>query len=379
LGTYYKIGGKFMGKRELLIIAGFLVIGAGAYQLSAPPETGERGFSFSRLMDAMRREVRGFPGTATHESTGTIPVSADLTELRVRSPARGVEVIGEDRADIAYSLSVSSNGATDEEAMTYARAVAVTQDDLGFALRVSLSSPEEARQSAGLVLRVPAGLAVNVEGRANQVQIRGVAAVILDGTAGETRVEDVPGLVSGTHRGGRLTVERAGSVELSVTSARSEFADVRGSLALTARNGACDVRGGGGELTIDQVNVEVRIEAPERTVRVTGTGGEVLVVDPRDEVRVETERAEVEVQLEHAVPMTVITTNDTIRIVLAETASAAVDAIASDGGEVQATEFDLVAETADRESRLAHTFGAEPAPRVTLRNVRGDIVIRRRR
>jgi hypothetical protein len=192
-------------------------------------------------------------------------------------------------------------------------------------------------------------------------------------------VEDVPGLVSGTHRGGRLTVERAGSVELSVTSARSEFADVRGSLALTARNGACDVRGGGGELTIDQVNVEVRIEAPERTVRVTGTGGEVLVVDPRDEVRVETERAEVEVQLEHAVPMTVITTNDTIRIVLAETASAAVDAIASDGGDVQATEFDLVAETADRESRLAHTFGAEPAPRVTLRNVRGDIVIRRRR
>ena len=39
---YYKIGGKSMGKRELLIAAAFLFVGLVAYQVAAPPAEGGR-------------------------------------------------------------------------------------------------------------------------------------------------------------------------------------------------------------------------------------------------------------------------------------------------------------------------------------------------
>ena len=49
-GSYYKIGGKSMGKRELLIIVAFVALGAVAYELTRRRrKTASRGFSLSRL------------------------------------------------------------------------------------------------------------------------------------------------------------------------------------------------------------------------------------------------------------------------------------------------------------------------------------------
>jgi hypothetical protein len=46
---------------------------------------------------------------------------------------------------------------------------------------------------------------------------------------------------------------------------------------------------------------------------------------------------------------------------------------------VQAGDFKLQVEAAERVSRLTHTFGDKPLARVILRNVRGDIVIGKRK
>jgi len=44
-----------MGKRELLIVAAFVIIGAVAYHVTAPPaRAGQAGFSFGALRDAWR-------------------------------------------------------------------------------------------------------------------------------------------------------------------------------------------------------------------------------------------------------------------------------------------------------------------------------------
>ncbi len=46
-GLYYKSNAKSMGKRELLLIGVFLVLGMGVYQMTAPPpKPGQEGFSF---------------------------------------------------------------------------------------------------------------------------------------------------------------------------------------------------------------------------------------------------------------------------------------------------------------------------------------------
>ena len=49
-----------MGKRELLLIFCFFIVGVVVYQATArPPAPGERGLSLSRLIESARREIRG--------------------------------------------------------------------------------------------------------------------------------------------------------------------------------------------------------------------------------------------------------------------------------------------------------------------------------
>src|SRR5262245_50962791 len=108
--SYYKIDGKSMGKRELLIIAAFVVMGIVAYQISAAPATdGRRRFSLATLMDRFREETSGRRASATVTTEGTVPLDPAVTEARISSVAR-VTVRGEARQDIGYTLLVESYG-----------------------------------------------------------------------------------------------------------------------------------------------------------------------------------------------------------------------------------------------------------------------------
>src|SRR5688572_30451741 len=110
----YKIGGKSMGKRELFIALAFTVVAVVAYQMTAPdPSPGERRFSFSRIWNEARREIRGNSAQATVTSTGQLAASSELVDLRFESVRVGemrLKLIGEARADIRYELAVQSNG-----------------------------------------------------------------------------------------------------------------------------------------------------------------------------------------------------------------------------------------------------------------------------
>ena len=78
--------------------------------------------------------------------------------------------------------------------------------------------------------------------------------------------------------------------------------------------------------------------------------------------------------------VTALTTDEPLRITLEDGINIDIDASASAGGHVQASDFDLVAEKSDRISRLAHVFGEKKkSARIVLRNVRGDIVIGKRK
>ena len=73
-----------MGKRELLLIVCFVIVGVVVYQATAPPAgPNDRGFSFSRLIDAARREVRG------NRASAELTTTADASRHRPRSPRSG--------------------------------------------------------------------------------------------------------------------------------------------------------------------------------------------------------------------------------------------------------------------------------------------------
>lgn len=348
-----------MGKRELVIIIVFLVVGFGVYQLTAPPAR-EGQSRLTGLMDEIRSEIRGNPGRAELTRTDTVPVPDEVTELRIGRVPRGVTVTGEERTDIAYELHVSSNGPDDAEAARYARGVAVEVNDLGYALALAISYPPEGSQTTALSLRVPARLAVE-----------------LDGALSDVTVEGLTGALTGDHRAGRLVVDGAGSVDLSLLQSRAELRRVNGPTTVEARGGECLIAEPAGRVVIDQNASDITVTNAADTVRIDGAGGRIRVVHPAGEVRIATRRAEVELEISRPVPATIETTSDTLRLVLPDEADVTIDAVA-EGGRIMASEFGLEAEVSDDTSRLSHVFGSGAA-RVVLRNWNDDIVIRRAR
>ena len=150
-----------MGKRELLIIVIFAAVIAVAYQLTAPPSKEGQGFSFSKLLRNAKREMQGNQPIASHTTTGSIPLPSSVTELRVASVPRGVQIVGDSRTDISYELRIESSGPDQPTALEYAKKTQIKTDALGSALALSVAYPQEATQGSGLTLHVPSRLVVH--------------------------------------------------------------------------------------------------------------------------------------------------------------------------------------------------------------------------
>ncbi len=365
-----------MGKRELFIAIAFIAVGAVAYQLTAPPrKPGEEGFSFTRFWGRARRGMAGNRAQTSVTQRGTIAVPAGLLEVRVEG-VRAVRVTGEARQDIAYEMEVMSSGPDFPTAQKYADAASLKQDDLGQALTLRATAPDGARQSANLVLRVPSRLGLRVAGGSsgNGVDATRLASLHLENVSGDSEISEVAGLVSGVHRNGSLKVHDVGSVKLSLQRSRATFEAIQKGLTLDVRDGECRIAGSKGPIEVDESRTEVAIIRHDGPIRLGGNDGRVTLDDPQREVKIEVRSAEVEVRLVQAVPLTVLTSDDTLRLLLDGPPAVSLDA-AANLGRIQATDFGLQPEWADQEARLAHAFG-RGGPRVALRNVRGDIVIR---
>jgi hypothetical protein len=143
---------------------------------------------------------------------------------------------------------------------------------------------------------------------------------------------------------------------------------------LDLRNAECEIDQPKGPVEIEVMNSEVKILQPAGTVRVGGERGRIEIEAPKNETRVDVRRAEVEVLVREAVPLTLVTTDEDLRLLLEGPPSIQLDAVAPNG-EISTPGLDVKPETSDREARLSHTFG-DGGPRVSLRNLRGQIVIR---
>ena len=371
---YYKIGGKSMGKRELLIICAFVVAGVVAYQLSAPPAAEGQGFSLTRFLQGIKREVNPASGSFTH--TGRIPLGRGIKELRFSGAVRQLRITGEDREDIEFELAVNSNGPDEATAVSYAKRTTLQPDEIAETLTLEINYPEEATQTAGLSLRVPTAIAVRISGRGTPV-VTNVHAVYLESVLGDTTLEAIDGEVHGSHRSGRLTVKGAERVDLTLNSSRTTLVDISRGLTLNVQGGECAVSESNGPLTLEGRNAELRVTGHQGEIRVTGTGGNLRLDEPDGPVKVDVLRMEVDVTVDTAVPMTLFTTDEPLRVMLPDDVKLAIDA-ATSGGEIQSSELDLTPEVRDHDARLSHTFGASQ-PKLAMRNSRGNIVIRRRK
>lgn len=358
-----------------MIVAGFLIVGVIVFQVTAPPQTGSSGFSFSNIFNEVRREVRGNPGRATAIHTLTIPVGADVRELRVLRVEQGVRIIGENRTNIEYALTVSSSGPDDATAQAYVAKTVFERDDVADSMVLRVTYPEEGNQDTSAVIKVPAHLAVRVENSIG-VTMAGVAAAHIEGARGEIKLSDISGAVTGTHQDSDVTVTNAKSVKMRLLRLRSRFENVTGGLLLDVRDGECTILRSGGTVEVDSQRAEITLTEHQGPSFIRGTDGRVVLDGPAAESKVDMRRAEVEVTMARGVPVTVITTDETARVIIKDTASFELDALTT-GGKIEATDVNLTAENVGNNMKLVHTFGRTRAARVTIRNTRGEIVVRK--
>ncbi len=308
-----------MGKRELLLIVCFVIAGAVVYQVTAPePGPGQRGFSFGRLLEAARREVRGNRATAELTTTATHKLPPELTELRITGPISEVEVTGENRTDVESTVFVHSNGYDEAEAKEYTRQSKLTADQTASALILRMEFPEGGRQRGTLKLKVPTRLHIRVEPGSGRLDVKNVAALELSGTRGEATVRQIAGRVEIVHRGGEVTIEDVGSLEFNGRSGELRLKGVRGDASIKMEQGGeITASGVAGGLDLESRNVDVTLENLEPTrgpIRINANGGEVQMKGLRSEARIDARNAELTVAM--SAPATVAIYNEGERVVL---------------------------------------------------------------
>jgi len=364
-----------MGKRELFIIVAFVVVGAVAFQLTAPAATGTSSFSLGDFFREARREMRGNPGRGVFVHKASIPVPAGLREVRIIGVTEGVKVIGDGREAIEYEFTVNSNGPDDAGAVAFAKETTLQRDDLGDALVLLATYPRPGEQRTTIVMHVPARLAVRVESTRGS-DVRDVAAVHLEAVRGDVTVTNVSGAVTGAHQDGDLNITGARSGKLRLVRSKSKIAKVEGGLVLDLRDADSEITESGGVLEVDEQRSDLTVSGHRGAITVRGTDGSVTIQRPTEETRVDVRRAEVELLVERAVVITAITSDEPLRLILAGTPAFELDAAATDAG-IQATDLDLKPEITGQDARLSHQFGGNSDVQIRLRNTRGDIILRK--
>src|SRR5215210_3475924 len=138
-----------MGKRELLLIVVFVVLGTVVYQVTAGPDDPTRtNWSFAGMIQKMRREVSGNRTSAKTKTTQTVAAPESLRELRIVMKSGGITVKGEDRADIEITMNVTSTGYDQAEAERLAKATMLKLDEAGALLIATVHYPVEGRQTS---------------------------------------------------------------------------------------------------------------------------------------------------------------------------------------------------------------------------------------
>ncbi len=366
-----------MGKRELIIAAIFIAVGVAAFKLAAPPpKTDDKGFSIGKLVNEIKREVKGRESFTAPPRTLNYKIGADVTELRIEGVNAMVKVTGDDRQDIELLLSVTSTGETEAAAHAVAAKANVIEDRVGNSLTLRMSLPPEERQTASVALMVPARLAVRLDAPRDPVVSNVRSLEFLTPGRGEGVISKV-GIVRGDYTGGVLTMSAADDVKMLLTRVNARISGI-GQGSFDVRDGETEISGSRGPLEIEERRGNVQITNHKGRIKVSGTDGQVRIEGTTDEVHLDLRRAEAEVELAAGTANSLVTTDETLRVTIPDTAGVRLDAVATRGS-IDGAQWNLTPTKSGEDSRVDAALGANTAnaPRVSLRNTGGDIVIRK--
>ena len=372
-----------MGKRELLLILAFVVIGAVVYQATAPPPgPNERSFSLSRLVEHVRREMRGYRASAQETRTYTHELDASIAEIQIAGSFVELTINGEDRPNVEVAHRVSSTGYDDAEAkdlveQTFSK---LKLERGGPSLRIRADYPRPGSQRAHLTLKVPRRITVRIDGGGSRTTIAGVAATELT-IRGEAMLKNIAGRAAITHRGGRLTIDDVGALKLTGRGSDVRVAKIRGDASFSMESGELEAAAIIGPVEVDAQNVDVNItalESVQKPIRVSAVGGSIKLQGIRGEARVEGRNTEVDVAMMKPAALAVSNEGDEPITITLPPGGLVIDALATDSRITLPDELHqqvTLSGEPDKEQRAAGAVRGG-GPTITLRANRGEIRLR---
>jgi hypothetical protein len=367
-----------MGKRELLLIVAFVTVGVAVYYATAPaPAPGQQGFSISRIVDHLRREVRGNRSSAEVTSTTAIPLSRGVAEVRFETGSAPLTISGEDRADVLCELHVWSSGFDEAEAKKYAGATALKTGEAGVSLVIGIKYPEPATQRAALVVRVPRSLAVRVQPSRGKIEIGDVTAVELVEARGQAAVRRVSGRVAVTHRGGALTIEDAASLKLNTRGSTVVLKNIRGEAAVQVQAGELRAESIDGPIDVESIGTRLKLDnvtGTRKPIRINAVGGSVSVSGLRTETRIDGRDTRIDAAIAEPAAISIYNEADEPMDVSLPLRGFRLDALATNGRLTVAPGMPEVTTSQDEQRSTGPVGGGGPT--ITLRAARGNITIK---
>lgn len=376
-----------MGKRELVLISLFVVIGIVVYQFTAPPPPpGSEGVTFGGIVGKLKREIQGNRESATATVKQAVPIDLATRLVRINFQRNNdLTITGTDGNEISVEMTVTARGYDQAEAKAAADSVQLRLEKVGDAVAVSsVFSMPPSRDRRGFVnngtitVLMPRRLLVRVEPHAGKLLINDVAGVEVMGSRGETHVKDSTGHVILTHTGGPLAVENVASLKLVARNSRGSIKRVAGTVSVEGTGGELELAEIAGPLDVESRNIEWRIDAAKTVkplMRFNGNGGRLRLEGLRTEARIDGRNVEMDITIAAAAPITIYNTGEEIMIT-PPPGGYTLDAVATEG-KITSVDSNITATPGDGPDARVTAPIRGGGPALTLRVTRGRIDIRK--
>ena len=373
-----------MGKRELVLIAVFVVVGIAVYQFTAPPAPTGSDLSVGGIFQAIRRGMRGPRESVTSESTRTFPIASGVGTLRLNiSRPSDLTITAEDREDVSVTIKATARGYDVADTRATAAGAQLAFSTSGDTV-VATNQWTDRRDGqhafvtqVALTLAIPRRLQVGMLPHVGLLTVKNVAGFDAAGSRGETRVTGTTGDVRLTHAGGTLEIAGGRSLKLSARNSRGEISGITGAVSIDATASRLRLSDLTGPIELDSRNTDFaieKIEALKPPFRFTGTGGALRVDGLRAEAHIDGHNTDLDVRMAAPAPVTI--ENVGAITLTAPAGGYTLDAVATEG-RITSDDSAITATPSDGPDARVGAKIRGGGPALTLRATRGRIEIRR--
>lgn len=357
-----------MGKRELLLFLGFLAFGAIVYQATAPPpEPNKEGFSFSKFVGQVQAEIKGEQAETQVERTASADAPDGDGRLVIPQFRGTLTIVGEDRRDVSARLKATVYGMDDNQAKARANDVNLTLQPQGDDISAQISLPKEVhrRPQLELIVSVPTHLGLKLEVRNGQADLRRVGDVRIENSRGKFTMAEV-GEVEGALENSDLEIVRSHGITLKLSRTKARLEEIDGELTVEADHGELRLQQlhGAGKLTLERLDCE--IDAVHGPLHIEPTHVGLNVRNVAAPLTVKGEHTEVMATLDGAVPVTIETTDEPIDL-RAPHAGVTIDA-RTENGQIRVADAGAAESTPDDQDKPEQPESSEKRERRDLRD-----------